>query len=91
MGRSKQQQRQEVPERSWKHLKRVRVDATQRLFEEPASLREVRIKDGDQSGSYKYSKAMDSEGNKSCGSQYIKNANADLLHDMRLTRDWWVQ
>ena len=42
-----------------RRLKRARIEAVQRFFEEFVSQLEVRIKDGDQAGFYKHLKGME--------------------------------
>ena len=74
-----------------KHLKRVRFEAVQWLFEKFVSQLRVRIKDGDQAGFYKHLKGMDLEVRRSCSVQYIKDEEGRLLRDMGLIRGWWMQ
>ena len=62
----------------------------QRLFDEFASHRQVRIKDGDQAGFCKYIKGMDLEGRRLCSVQYVNDEGGALLLYMGLTRDRWV-
>ena len=73
------------------HLKRTKTEAVWRFFEGVFSQREVRIKDGDQSGSYRHLKWMDFEGKKLRCSQFINDTESSFLRDTGLIRDRWVQ
>ena len=77
-------------EAAGKRPERVRFEAMQRLFDEFASHRQVRIKDGDQAGFCKYIKGMDHEGRRLCSVQYVNDEGGALLLYMGLTRDRWV-